>query len=112
MAGECRRAPFPDFRWSNFRETGVPQDLPDGDEQTATWCQFMRVSWRASASVECDGSLPTQSRHPHVAHATVHRVADRDYRPSTKRANSADRNRSNKKSTNALVFEGSILLLE
>ena len=50
FAGEWQRSPIPDVRWLHSRETGVPQDLPDEDEQTATWSRFIRVSWPATAS--------------------------------------------------------------
>src|SRR3990167_2414138 len=32
LAGEWLRVPLPDFRWRCGRETGVPQELPDGNE--------------------------------------------------------------------------------
>lgn len=62
-AGECRRAPLPDFRWPYRRETGVPLDPPDGDEPTATRSRFTWASRPATASVGRDGSLPTHQCH-------------------------------------------------
>lgn len=64
FAREWQRSLIADVRWSHSRETGVPQYLPDGDEQTAIWSRFIQVIWLATASADRDGSLPTLQRHP------------------------------------------------
>ncbi len=78
FAGDCRLAPLPDVRWSHRRETGLPQDLPNDDAQTANSGGFIRVTWPATASVDRDGSLPTLCGHRELPRADLKRVPLRD----------------------------------
>lgn len=94
FVGGSRRTPPPDFGWPCSRETGVPQNLPSGDERTAPWFRLIRAIWASDTlrrlrpvtadpepPVNSSGSGP-RSRHTLTGTSRKTRLYEQRHPPS------------------------------